>query len=113
MGVAGLALMTDCAHDVSLIALIVYCVTHCFPINGQTFVLLTIGFVPASQCTVEMDGLHADQYITDDGQARYDVAFLLVSAAETLSGLLSKAFGPIRDGQVTAHSTQGCAGGNG
>jgi len=39
--------MTDCAHDVSLIALIVYCVTHGFSINGQTFVLLTIGLVPA------------------------------------------------------------------
>jgi len=60
-----------------------------------------------------MHGVHADQYITDDGQARYDVALVLVSAAETLPGLLSKAFGPVRDGQVAAHPTQGCAGGNG
>ena len=47
MGVAGLALMTDCAHDVSLIALIVDGVTHGLSIDGQTFVLLTIGLVPA------------------------------------------------------------------
>ena len=60
-----------------------------------------------------MHGLHTDQDITDDRQARYDVAFVLVSAAETLSGFLSKAFGPIRDGQVAVHPTQGSASGNG
>ena len=113
MGVAAFALMTDCAHDVSLIALIVDGVAHGFSIHGQRFVLLSIGLVPALQCTVEMHGVHADQYITDDGQARYDVALVLVSAAETLAGFLSQAFGPIRDGQVAAHPTQGCASGNG
>ena len=105
--------MTDCAHDVSLIALIVDGVAHGFPVNGQRFVVLTIGLVPALQGTVKMHRVDADQYITDDGQARYDVALVLVSAAETLPGLLSKAFGPIRDGQVAVHPTQGCAGGNG
>ena len=105
--------MTDCAHDVSLIALIVDGVTHGFSINGQRFVVLTIGLVPALQGTVKMHGVHADQYVTDDGQTRYDVALVLVPAAETLSGPLSKAFSPIRDGQVVALPTQGCAGGNG
>jgi hypothetical protein len=47
LGVAGFALMTDCAHDVSLIALIVDGVAHGFSINGQRFVLLTIGLTPA------------------------------------------------------------------
>ena len=37
-----------------------------------------------------------------NGQARYDVALVLVSAAETLPGLLSKAFGPPRDSQAAA-----------
>lgn len=60
-----------------------------------------------------MHGVDADEYITDDGQTRYDIALVLVSAAETLPGLMSKAFGPIRDGQVAAHPTQGGAGGNG
>ena len=105
--------MTDCAHDVSLIALIVDGVAHRFSINGQTFILLTIGLVPALQGTVKMHGVDTDKYVTDDGQARYDVAPILVSAAETLPGLLSKGFGPIRDGQVAVHPTQGCAGGNG
>ena len=39
--------MTDYAHDVSLIALIVDGVTHGFSINGQRFIVLSIGLVPA------------------------------------------------------------------
>ena len=87
--------MADCAHDVSLIALIVYSVAHGFSINGQRFVVLTIGLVPALQCTIEMHGVHADQYITDGGQARYDVTLVLVTAAETLAGPLAELFSPI------------------
>ena len=105
--------MTNCAHDMGLIALIVNGVTHGFSINGQKFVVLTIGLVPALQRTVEMHRVHTYQYITDGRQARNDVALVLVSAAEALSGPFSKAFGPIGDGQVAVHPTQGCAGGNG
>jgi len=39
--------MPDDAHDVSLIALIVNGVTHGFSINGQRFIVLSIGLVPA------------------------------------------------------------------
>ena len=113
MGVTGLALMTDCAHDVSLIALIVDGVAHGFPVNGQRFVVLSIDLVPALQSTVKMHRVNADQYVSDDGQARYDVSLVLVPASETLPGSLPKAFSPIRDGQVAAHTTQGRAGGNG
>ena len=87
--------MTHCAHDMGLIALIVDGVTHGFSINGQRFVVLTIGLIPALQCTVEMHGVHADQYITDGGQARYDVTLVLVTAAETLAGPLAELFSPI------------------
>ena len=105
--------MTNCAHDMGLIALVVDGVTHGFPINGQRFVVLTIGLIPALQCTVKMHGVHADQYITDGGQARHDVALVLVPATETPAGPLAELFGPIRDGQVAVHPTQGCARGNG
>ena len=105
--------MAHYAHDMGLISLIVDGVTHGFSVNGQRLVVLSIGLIPALQGMVEMHGVHADQDITDDRQARYDVAFVLVSAAEALAGPLSKAFGPIGDGQVTVHPTQGCAGGNG
>ena len=90
--------MADCAHDVSLPALVVDGVAHRFSINGQAFVLLTIDLVPVLQCMIEMFGVHADQYITDGGHARYNVALVLVSASETLSGLLPKALGPVIDG---------------
>ena len=105
--------MPNYAHDMGLIALIVDGVTHGFSINGQRFVVLTIGLVPALQCTVQMHGVHADQYITDGGQAWYDVALVLVPATETLAGPLAELFGPIRDGQVAVHPAQYCAGGNG
>ena len=87
--------MTDCTHDVGLIALIVNGVAHGFSIDGQSFILLTIDLVPALQCMVEMHGIHANQHVTDDGQAGYDVTLVLVTAAETLAGLLAELFGPI------------------
>ena len=39
--------MTDDAHDMGLIALIVDGVTHGLSINGQRFVVLSIGLIPA------------------------------------------------------------------
>ena len=105
--------MSDCAHDVSLMTLIVDGVAHGFSVNGQRFVLLTVSLVPALERTIKTDGINAHQYIPDDGHTRYTVASVLVSAAKTFAGILSEAFGPIRDSQVTAHTAQGCAGGNG
>ncbi len=83
--------MTDGTHDVGLTALIIDGVAHGFSINGQAFILLTIGLVPALQCKVEMHGIYADQYITDDGHARYGVALVLVSAEKTFPGLFHRA----------------------
>ena len=105
--------MTDGTHDVSLITLIVDSVAHGFSINGQRVILLRIALVPALQCTVEMCGVHADQDIADDGQARDDVALVLAATPEALASLLAQAVGPIRDGQVATHATQDRAGGNG
>ena len=81
--------MTDCAHDVSLMALIVDGVAHGFPVNGQRFIVLSIGLVPALECTLEMLRVHTHQHITNDGQARYDVALVLVSATETPAGVVT------------------------
>ena len=105
--------MADGAHDVNLMAVIVDGVAHGFSINGQAFVVLTIGLVPSLQGLVEMHGVHADQYFTDDRQTRYDVSPFHVSAAKTFTSLLSKAIGPIRDSQVPAHPAQGCPGDDG
>lgn len=39
--------MTDCAHDVPLIAVIIDGLAHGLSINGQSFILLAIGLIPA------------------------------------------------------------------
>ena len=40
-------MVTDNTHDVGLVASVVDGVTHGFAVNGQGFVLLTMGLVPA------------------------------------------------------------------
>ena len=87
--------MTDCAHDVDLTALIVDGVAHGFSIYGQALVLAPIHLVPTLEGTVEMDRVHTNEHITDGGQTGYGVMSVLISAAETLPGFLSKAFCPI------------------
>lgn len=104
--------MTDRAHDVDLIALIVNGVFHGFSVDGQAFILLSIDVVPALQGMVEMNRIDANQHITDDGEAGYDIAPVFISAAKTLPGFLTKAFGPVRYSQVSTHPTQGGSGGN-
>ena len=105
--------MADCAHDVRLMAVIIDSIAHGFSVNGQRFVVLSIGLVPALEGTVQMQGLHANEHITDDRQARYAIAVVVEATAETPPGLLSQTFGPIRDGQIAAHATQGSACSNG
>jgi hypothetical protein len=46
LGVTGFGLMADGAHDMGLIALIVNGIAHGLTVDGQTLVLLTVGFVP-------------------------------------------------------------------
>ena len=106
MGVAGLALMTDHAHDVRLMTVIVNGIAHRFPINGQALIMLTIGLVPSLDCLVELHRVHSNQNITDDGQAWHNESFVFVATVETLPGLLAQAFGPIRDGEIASHATQ-------
>ncbi len=86
---------------------------HGFSICGQTFVLLTIHLVPALEGTVELHRIRMDEHITDGGQTGYGTASVLIPAAETLPGLLSRAFCPVRDSRIASHSTQGCRSGNG
>jgi len=113
LGVADLGLMTDCAHNVDLIALIVDSVFHGFSVNGEALIVLSVDVIPALQGMVEMNRIDANQHITDDGEAGDDIAPVFISAAKTLPGFLAKAFGPVRYSQVSTHPTQGGSGGNG
>jgi len=105
--------MTDCAHDVDLIALIVDSVFHGFSVDGQALILLSIDVVPALQGMVEMNRIDANQHITNDGEAGYDITPVFISAAKTLPSFLTKAFGPVRYGQISTHPAQGGSGGKG
>ena len=115
MGVAVFTLMPDDAENMSLMALIIDGVAHGLAVDGKSFILLSVDFVPALQGSVEMHRIDADQDIADDVLAWNNVTAVCVAAAETLPGLLAEAFGPICDRPVSAHPTQtgpGCNGQN-
>jgi len=105
--------MADSAHEVGLMALIVDGVAHGFAIDGQALVAAGVDAVPFLQGAVETDRIDAHKHIADSRQARHAVMAVAVSASETPARFLSEAFGPIGEGQVAAHATQSCRGGNG
>jgi hypothetical protein len=47
LGVAGFALMTDDAHDMGLMTVIIDGVAHCLAVYGKAFVVLSVDFIPA------------------------------------------------------------------
>src|SRR5674476_1369722 len=67
LGVAGLGLMANGAHDVGLTALLINRVFHGFTVNGQTFIVLSVCFMPLLQGQIELLRIHADKHITKDG----------------------------------------------
>jgi len=105
--------MSDNAHDVGLIALIVDGVAHGFAIDGQALVVAGVDAVPFLQGAVQTHRINADKHVTDDRQARHAVVAVSVAAAEASACFLSEAVGPIEDGLVAAHAAQGCSSGDG
>ena len=105
--------MTDHAHDVGLMTLLINGIAHGLAVYGQTLILLAIGLVPALKGAVQMHRVNADKDIANDGGAGDEVATVFAAAVETLSRFGAKAFGPIRDGPISPHSTQDCPAGNG
>ena len=98
--------MTDGAHDMGLIPLLIDSVAHGLAINSEAFVFLSIDLVPALQSAVEVSWIDADEHISDDGFARDEVAAVFVAASEALSGPGPKALRPIRYSSISAHSTK-------
>lgn len=97
--------MTYHAHDVGLITVVINGIAHCFAINGQAFILLTIDLVPALKGLVQMQGIHANKQIADNIQARDAITTIAVTAAKSLPCLLAEAFSPIEDGLIAPHPT--------
>jgi len=65
--------MTDDAENMGLMPLIIDGVAHGFAVDGKTFVLLRVDFVPTLQGSVQMHWIDTDQDITDDVLAGNDV----------------------------------------
>jgi len=78
--------VTDDAHDMGLMAGVIDGVAHGLAVQGEAFVVLPVGAVPALQCAVEMGGIDADEDIPDDVLARDNAAPLIKAAAEALPG---------------------------
>ena len=66
LGVAGLGLMTDGAHDVGLAIALIDSIAHGFAIDGKAFILTAISLVPTLQSAVEVCGVDTDKDVTDD-----------------------------------------------
>jgi len=105
--------MTDNAHNVGLMTFFINGIAHGLAVYGQTLIPLAVGLIPALKGAVQMHRVNADQDIADNGGAGDEVATVFTTAVETLSRFGAKAFGPIRDGPISPHSTQDCPAGNG
>jgi len=105
--------MTNDAKHMGSMSLIIDGVAHGLTVNGQTFVFLSVGFVPTLQGSVQIGGIDPDQNIADNRLTWDHVTLFGIAAAEASSGVFTEAFGPIGDGPVSAHSTQASPGGNG
>ena len=101
--------MTDDAHDMGLMALLINGIAHCLAVDCETFVLFPVGLVPALQGEIEVEGSYTDKDIADNVLAWNHIAAVFATAAEPLTRLGAEAIGPVRDGLVSAHPTQDCS----
>lgn len=93
-------------YDMGLISIGIDGVFHDFAVDGQGTVLDAVGFIPSLKGFVEGIRVDPDQDITDDILAWHDEAAVFSAAVEAISGRLAETVGPIRDGTVTAHTTE-------
>src|SRR5438309_1127895 len=98
--------MTDDAHHMSLLTLLIQGVAHRLAVDGQTLISRAIDFVPALQGLVQMRGGDADQHIAQDVLAGHDITTLFATAAKALSGLRSEALRPIGNGRSEEHTSE-------
>ena len=88
-GVAVQALVTDGAHDVGLMTLLIEGIAHGLAVDGETFILCAIHFVPAPKSAVQMCRIDTDQHIAQDKLAWHVVVALFPTEPKR-----SRAWGP-------------------
>ena len=100
--------MSDSAHNVNLVALLVDSVAHGLAIYSQRLVLLAICFVPALQGAVQICRINTDKHIADNVITGDNIAAVFTTAIETLPCFGTEALRPIRYGLISSHSTEDC-----
>ncbi len=106
LGVADFALMTDDAHHMRLMTLLVEGVAHGLAVDSQRLILPRVGFVPAPEGAVQMRGGDADQDIADDVLTGHHVTAPFPTAPEALAGFLPETLRPVGDRSVAAHTAE-------
>src|SRR2546429_8955681 len=69
LGVANLAFLTDNAHYMRALALLIQGVAHGLAVDGQTLIPCAIAFVPALQGAIQIGGGDANYHISEGGIA--------------------------------------------
>ena len=85
MGVAVFCLMTYGTHDVGLMTLVVNGIAHRLAVDGKTFILFAMGFIPAPQGAVKLRRIDADEQVADDIFAWNYETSIFTTTTETLS----------------------------
>src|SRR5438445_13838079 len=98
--------MTDDAHHMRTLALLIQGVAHGLAVDGQTLIPCAIAFVPALQSAIQIGGRDADWHIAEDGLAGHHIMALFATASEALPRFLPEALGPIRNSLVPAHPAE-------
>jgi hypothetical protein len=104
--------MTDDAHHMRGVTLLVEGMAQGLAVNRQGLILPGVDFVPALQGAVQMGGFDANQDIAEDVLTGHQVTASLATAPETLAGFLPKALRPVGDRSVAAHTTENGPRGN-
>src|SRR2546430_15828586 len=82
LSVASFGLMTDDAHNMSLLALLIQGVAHGLAVDGQTLIPCAIAFVPALQGAIQIGGREAGLHVVGEGLAGDHIKGLFARAGE-------------------------------
>ena len=113
LGVAGLGVVADHAHNMSLMVVLIKRVAHRFAVDGQGGVLLSERLIVALESLIEISRVDANHDIANDEFARDDVVGIDTPAAKSLAGFRRETLSPVGHGLVAAHATEGGATNNG
>src|SRR5207249_12334852 len=96
--------MTDDAHNMSLLALLIQGVAHGLAVDGQTLIPCAIAFVPASQGAIQTGGRDPGYRGPVDETAWHHIMALFAAPPETPPRSLPATFARARQGLVPAPS---------